>query len=125
MTTGTCGLEASEVIERYFLENRARVIEIAAFIDRISRIADSGDSGGSGGTTSDFRMISLRNALGVLLDGDGCKAARAQLAFSDMSTEPIGSAAGMKGVCGAWKGVCATATGACSTSNASCDNAEG
>lgn len=122
MPTQPCAMQATEVIERYFLENRARVIEIAAFIDRISRAAGYADSSG---TSSDFRMISLRNAIGVLLDGDGGKAARAQLAFSDTSTEPIESAAGMKGACGAWKGVCATATGACNTSNASCDNAEG
>jgi hypothetical protein len=117
MTAEAKGLESSAVIERYFLENRARVIEIAAFIDRIDRAAGAKDS--------DFRMISLRKAVEVLLDGGGNKAARAQLAFSDLSAEPIESAAGMKGACGAWKGICATAAGACSTSDASCDNPEG
>ncbi|MBI5140784.1 MAG: hypothetical protein HZA20_01160 [Nitrospirae bacterium] len=114
-------MQAAEVIERYFLENRARVIEIAAFLDRVGRASGAGAEAAE----SDFRLISLRNAVGVLLDGGGNKAARAQLAFSDLSTEPIESAAGMKGACGAWKGVCATATGVCSASNASCDNAEG
>ena len=41
-----CPIPGDEVIGRYFLEHRAKLIDIAAFLDRVERAGgDEGDSG--------------------------------------------------------------------------------
>ena len=52
------------VIDRYFLEHRAKVIDIAAFLDRVDRAGPAPDGG------DDFRLRSLRAAIGLLIDGE-------------------------------------------------------
>ena len=79
-----------QVLDLYFLDARHKLIEIAAFLDRVDR-ADGKD---------DFRLKAFRAALAGLTDGKKQKAKNALLAFSDLSTKPIEKAGG-KGAVGA------------------------
>ena len=97
-------LNRREVVDRYFLEHRAKVLDLAAFLDRVDRAkADAADSDG------DFRLDSLRGAIALLLDGESERAKRVLDLMSDPSTEPI-DAAPMKGATGAWDGFKTEAT---------------
>ena len=82
-----------QVLDLYFLDARHKLIEVAAFLDRVER-ADGRD---------DFRMKSFRAALAKLGGRHKEKARRVLLAFSDPSTRPTASA-GSKGAVGAWPG---------------------
>ncbi len=87
-------LRPSELVDEYFIENRNRVIEIAAFLDRLDRsdpsIADS-----------DFRVMALREALAVLTSGSTNRVHDIQMLLSDPTTEPL-PALDRKGAVGAW-----------------------
>jgi hypothetical protein len=80
-----------QVLDLYFLDARGKLIDIAAFLDRLARAEGK----------EDFRGASFRKALrlagGPRLD----KARRVLLAFSDPSRHPVPVALG-KGACGAW-----------------------
>ena len=90
-------LTAKEVIDRYFLDNRAKLIDLAAFLDRIDRAA------GSGVHEIDYRLRALFSALDVLTDGKINRAGRVLEIFSDDSTELPQSADGVKSATGAAK----------------------
>ena len=81
-----------EVLDLYFMDARCKLIELAAFMDRVER--------GSG--SDDFRMTEFRKALGCL-EADKNRAEHVLLAFSDPTTEPI-PAATTKAACGAYPG---------------------
>ena len=91
----SCPLKRSEAIELYFMEHRAKLIDIAAFLDRIERASD--DSIGR----EDFRLTAFRDAMGILTDGRPQRAARVLELFSDPTTQPIPKAP-MKGALGAY-----------------------
>ena len=80
------------VIDRYFLEHRAKVIDIAAFLDRIDRAQGEG--------TDDFRRTALEACCAILTDGKPDRARRVLELLSDHTTEPIAKAP-MKGATGA------------------------
>lgn len=82
-----------QVLDLYFLDARHKLIEVAAFLDRVER-AVGGD---------DFRMNAFRSAVGRLGDRKKEKVKGVLLAFSDPTKEPIAKAAG-KGATGAWPG---------------------
>ncbi len=92
----TCPMTRKEAIDAYFMEHRAKLIDVAAFLDRLDRCRDDGAG-------DDFRMAAFRDALAILNDGKPDRARRLLESFSDPSTEPIRSAAGMKGAHGAHK----------------------
>ena len=73
------------LVDEYFIENRTRVLEIAAFLDRLDRAdASLGDR--------DFRVRAVRVALAVLADdaaSDQTRVERIQMIFSDPTTEPL------------------------------------
>lgn len=92
-------LARESVIDRYFLEHRAKVLDVAAFLDRVDR-ASPANSAASG---EDFRLRSLRAAIAVLLDGEPERTRRILELLSDPSAEPIEKAP-MKGAKGAWEG---------------------
>jgi len=94
----TCPLTRQQVIDLYFMEHRAKLIDVAAFLDRIER--GQGDLS----PTDDFRIAQLHEAIAVLTDGQGDRAKRMLDVFSDPTTEPLASAAGLKGASGAWAG---------------------
>ncbi len=90
----TCPAPRSKVVELYFLEHRAKLIDIASFLDRVDRAPAQGQE-------TDFRVEAFRRALSILSDGGPERARRVLEILSDHSTEPIESAAGLKGAYGA------------------------
>lgn len=92
-------LTTSKIVDQYFLEHRAKVLDIAAFLDRFDRAAVAEGVAGSA-TTTDARVRALCAALDLLRDGKTDRARRALELWSDHSVEPIAKA-GMKGAIGA------------------------
>jgi len=87
-------LTREEAVDMYFMEHRAKLIDIAAFLDRVDRSGDGRD---------DFRMAAFRDAVKLLSDDKPERAKRVLDLFSDQTTEPIEKAPG-KGATGAWPG---------------------
>jgi len=79
-----------KVLDLYFLDARHRLIEIAAFLDRVERATGQ----------DDFRIKNFRAALSKLSGNQKQKAKNILLAFSDLTTKPVEKAEG-KGACGA------------------------
>lgn len=88
----SCPLPRSQVIDRYFLEHRAKLLDLAAFLDRVERAP--GDAG------NDHRMAALLDAVALLTDGKPQRARRILELLSDSTADPI-PAAGVKGATGA------------------------
>lgn len=82
-----------QILDLYFIDARHKLIDLAAFIDRVERAKGA----------DDFRMQAFRQALGELSKGNKEKAREVLLAFSDPTTEPIAKAT-IKGASGAWAG---------------------
>ena len=79
------------VTDLYFAEARSKLIDIAAFLDRVER-SEGAD---------DFRLKSLRAALKELASSQPEKAKNILMLLSDPTTEPVAQA-GEKSACGAW-----------------------
>ncbi|MDD2732482.1 MAG: hypothetical protein PHF56_00960 [Desulfuromonadaceae bacterium] len=90
-------MDAMEILELYFVENRARLLDIASFLDRIDRYE------GAETARADFRYTAFQNAVDLLKSGAAGRTAAIQTIFSDPTTEPLESAVGLKAF-GAWKG---------------------
>jgi hypothetical protein len=90
-------LASQDVIDRYFLEHRAKLIDLAAFLDRLDRTSDHSIAG------SDYRVEALLKALSILSDGETNRAGRVLDIFSDKTTELPQSAEGVKSATGAAK----------------------
>ena len=86
------------MLDLYFIENRAKLLDIASFLDRIDRYKESEEA------KDDFRYASFMQALKVVIASNEDRTRAAQMIFSDKSTEPIESAVGLTAV-GAWEGV--------------------
>ena len=82
-----------QVLDLYFLDARFKLIELAAFLDRVDRA--EGDA--------DFRLAAFHQALRELDSNKPERARQVLLAFSDATTGPIENAPG-KGAVGAWPG---------------------
>jgi hypothetical protein len=82
-----------QVFDLYFLDARHKLIEVAAFLDRVERAVGK----------DDFRLKAFRSALGELTSNKKEKAKNVLLAFSDPTTTPIAKATG-KGAAGAYYG---------------------
>jgi hypothetical protein len=67
-------LEAPEVLNREYLEIRARLLQIAASLDRLSRA--------EGSATGDPRMAQIQQALTILAGGQADRAEQIQHVFS-------------------------------------------
>ena len=87
-----CPMSRAALVDRYFMEHRAKLIDIAAFLDRLDRAAGDGD---------DYRVAALREAIGILSESKPGRARRVLEHFSDHTSDPIASAAGLKGAFGA------------------------
>jgi hypothetical protein len=74
-------LTATEIVDEYFIENRTRLLEMAAFLDRLER-ADPAWAG------HDFRMKAFAEALEAL-SAPGDRLMRVQLLLSDPRTGPL------------------------------------
>ena len=86
-------MNREQVADAYFLEHRAKLLDLAAFLDRIDRADHDGSA-------EDFRLIVFRSCISKLIDGEGDRARRILDELSDHTTEPI-EAAPMKGAIGA------------------------
>ena len=84
----------NELLDLYFMDSRAKLIDLAAFLDRVDR--GTGDA--------DFRLAAFREALKELAGGKPTRARDVLLALSDPTSEPIAKSPG-KGAVGAWKKV--------------------
>ena len=99
----TCPMSRSDLVERYFMEHRAKLVDIAAFLDRVDRAAMPGQPG-EPGDPEDFRLAAFRRAIAILQEGSPQRARRVLEFLSDPTDEPIPSAAGLKGAFGAYPG---------------------
>jgi hypothetical protein len=75
-------LSARELVDEYFIENRTRLLEIAAFLDRLDRADPSY-------AAQDFRMKAFTDAIGSLA-GSG-RLDRIQILLSDPTIDPLGA----------------------------------
>ena len=89
-------MSAKDVLDRFFMENRSRALEIAAFLDRIDRCDDAAEA------REDFRYKALRGALTRLAADEADRIVAMHVGFSDPTEAPLESAAGLKGAAGAW-----------------------
>jgi hypothetical protein len=80
-----------QVLDLYFMEARAKAIDLAAFLDRVDR--------GTG--EADFRLKGFHAALASLQSNNPDRAKSVLLALSDPTSEPI-PAATTKAATGVW-----------------------
>ena len=73
-------LNRKELLDEYFVENRTRLLEIAAFLDRLDRAAAGID---------DFRIHAFADALALVANGSGDRLSRVQTLLSDPTAEPL------------------------------------
>ena len=92
-----CPMPREAVVDAYFIEHRAKLLDVAAFLDRVDRAGD-------GNSADDFRLKAFRKALTILGDDKAERARRVLELFSDPTRDPIASAAGMKGADGTYRG---------------------
>jgi hypothetical protein len=86
-------MNRQELLDLYYLEARAKLIDVAAFLDRLERADGS----------PDFRLAAFKQALTELEPGRKARVERVLASLSDPTTEPI-PAATTKAACGAWPG---------------------
>jgi len=84
-------MKRQQVLDLYFLEARAKLLDLGAFLDRVERASGP----------EDFRLAAFCKALAELSQGGADKAKRVLLAFSDPTREPI-PAPTTKSACGAF-----------------------
>ncbi len=80
------------VVDHGFIPVRAKLIEVAAFFDRVERHS----------VDDDFRCAALREAAKLLIDGRPERARRVLEKLSDPTTEPEALSSG-KAALGAWR----------------------
>ncbi len=86
-------MNRQELLDLYYLEARAKLIDVAAFLDRLERAEGA----------PDFRLTAFTQALTQLDLAQGSRVERVLASLSDPTTEPI-PAATTKAACGAWPG---------------------
>jgi hypothetical protein len=74
-------LTPAEIVDEYFIENRTRLLEMAAFLDRLERTDPDW-------ARHDFRMKAFAEALDAL-SAPGDRLTRIQLLLSDPRTVPL------------------------------------
>jgi hypothetical protein len=80
------------LVDLGFMDSRSKLIDLAAFLDRIQRAGQEGD----------FRVQALKNAIQLLSLNEPKRAQEVLLSFSDPSTQPIEKAT-IQGAIGAFK----------------------
>jgi hypothetical protein len=87
-------LTREQVADLYFIEHRAKLLDLASFLDRAERAV-------SASGTPDVRYKVFERALRVLSDGKPERARRALEIMSDPTADPIEKAPA-KGAIGVW-----------------------
>lgn len=77
--TNTCPLSQKQLVDEYFMEHRAQILAVAAFLDRLER-SQNRDA------EDDFRVVAFREALTLLTSPEGERVKRIQLVLSDRDT---------------------------------------
>lgn len=90
-------MQAIDVLDLYFIENRSRILDIASFLDRIDRYE------GAEQAKADYRYQAIMKIIGLLDQSTESRTKAIQVALSDPTTEPLASALGLK-AWGAWNG---------------------
>ena len=85
-----------QLTDLYYLEMRAKLLDISAFLDRLDRAQDADRR------PTDFRVDGMRRAFQELLSPEPGRTARVHLCLSDPTAEPIPDASGLKGAVGAY-----------------------
>jgi hypothetical protein len=67
------------LVDLGFMDARSKLIDLAAFLDRVQRAGQEGD----------FRVAALKQAIGCLGAAETGRAKQVLLTFSDLTTEPI------------------------------------
>ena len=86
-------MNRKQLLDLYYLDARAKLIDLAAFLDRLDRAEGE----------PDFRLSAFHQALAQLAGAES-RAERVLKTLSDPTTEPIPTAT-TKAACGAWPGV--------------------
>jgi hypothetical protein len=86
-------MNRQQLLDLYFLDARSKLIDLAAFLDRLDRAAGA----------ADFRLGALTRAIEELRRAEGNRTERVLMGLSDPTVEPIGAAT-TKAACGAWAG---------------------
>lgn len=73
-------LGAKELVDEFFIENRTRLLEIAAFLDRLDRVDRA---------PRDFRMRAFDEALKILSGPSKTRVNEIQMLLSDPITKPL------------------------------------
>jgi hypothetical protein len=73
-------LTAPQLVDEYFIENRNRVLELAAFLDRLDRAGTA--------AREDFRIRAMGDAIAALSGVSGSRVTHIQMLFSDPTIEP-------------------------------------
>ena len=89
-----CPLNRRQLVDEYFIENRTKILDIAAFLDRVDRAEDQ-----DGGL--DFRIAAFQRALAALITPGESRVLAAQMIFSDPTTQPL-EKLDQKSARGAW-----------------------
>ncbi len=95
----TCPLTRSQVMNLYFMEHRAKLLDIAAFLDRLDRGVPTPPT--QADTLDAVRLTALRDVLALVNDGQPNRVRRVLELLSDPTLEPIPKAGG-KGAAGVW-----------------------
>ena len=95
--SGRCPMTTAAITDAYFLEHRAKLLDLAAFLDRLDRAVDADTA------TPDYRIAAFRAAIDVLQSNSSARAKRVLEVFSDPTDTPIAAAPG-KGASGAYPG---------------------
>lgn len=74
-------IDAQALVDAYFLENRTRLLDIAAFLDRLDRAEGAG--------ADDFRVRAFKAALSRLAEGGSGRVEDVQMLMSDPRSEPL------------------------------------
>ena len=75
-----CCLTQQELIDRYFLEYRAKILDLAAYLDRLDRARELN-------AEKEFRYRSLHRTLQTLATNVPNRAEQVQMIFSDQNFE--------------------------------------
>lgn len=76
----SCPLSQQQLIDEYFMEARTKILDIAAFLDRLQRSVDSSGN-------DDFRILAMKKAMQELNSDEAGRVERVLMIFSDQNTE--------------------------------------
>lgn len=78
--TKSCPLSQQNLIDEFFMESRTKILDIAAFLDRLDRsVSEDG--------RNDFRILAMRDAMQELNSQVPGRIERVLMIFSDQNIE--------------------------------------